>query len=432
MVVSENDLVKTVEALKSGKIGLFEYINQLCDRIDKIEPFVKSLIPEKNKRERLLKDAGFLLEKFPTPHDRPPLFGIPVGIKDIFNVDGFETKCGSLLPSSLFKGNESSVVTRLKSLGALILGKTVTTEFAYFEPGPTCNPHNVKHTPGGSSSGSAASVAAGFSPLTFGTQTIGSITRPASFCGIFGFKPSYGRIPSDGVVPFSKSADHIGFFTRDMEGIILGASLFCSEWKEAEKNPEKHLKIGVPTGDYLNQANSEVREFFENILETLAQKGIEIFRTDVFGTIEELNRTHRAMIASDFYNIHKDWFLHYENLYREHTKNLILEGKNVSSETLQNARAGREILRNKLTDLQKEFAVDLWISPSTITPAPEGLASTGSPLMNLPWTYAGVPTLSVPAGKSASNLPLGLQFAGSYNNEETMLKQISERIISLI
>lgn len=432
MVVFENDLVKTVEALKNNDTDLTTYINQVCDRIDKVEPFVKALIPEKNRRERLLNEAAALLKKYPSVKDRPPLFGTLVGVKDLFNVDGFETKCGSLLPPFLFKDHESSVVTKLRNMGALILGKTVTTEFAYFEPGPTCNPHNIKHTPGGSSSGSAAAIAAGFCTLAFGTQTIGSISRPASFCGVYGFKPSYNRIPTDGVIPFSKSADHIGFFTRDIEGILLGASLFCTDWKEVSIDLTKPLHIGVPTGKYLDQANAEVREFFENALETLAQNGVEITRVNAFEQIEELNKIHNDMIAADFYNVHKEWFVHYENFYRKHTKELILKGKNISSETFQNARAGREALRNKLSSLQKELNIDLWLSPSTLTPAPEGIESTGSPLMNLPWTYAGVPTLSVPAGKAANGLPLGLQFSGSFNDEETMLKIISERIIPVI
>ncbi len=432
MLDSGNTLIKTLSFLKDNSVNLLDYINQLCDRIDKIEPFVKALIPEKNRRERLLSEAEILLKKFPLNSERPPLFGIPVGIKDIFNVDGFETKCGSLLPSSLFKSPESSVVTKLKKMGALILGKTVTTEFAFFEPGPTCNPHNIKHTPGGSSSGSAASVAAGFSPLTFGTQTIGSITRPASFCGVFGFKPSFGRIPTDGIIPFSTSADHVGFFTGDISSVMLGASLFCNNWTPVEVRTDKSIRIGVATGTYLEQVDDEVRLFFEKKLEILEQKGIEISRIDVFGNVEELNKTHRAMIAADFYKVHKDWFQHYENLYREHSKNLIIEGKNIGKEQYQNACAGREVLRNQLEQLQHKNAIDLWLSPSSLTVAPQGLASTGSPLMNLPWTYAGVPTLSVPAGKNPHGLPLGLQFAGIFNQEESMLQLISKKIIPLI
>ncbi len=142
---------------------------------------------------------------------RPPLFGIPIGIKDIFHVNGFSTHAGSRLPPKQLMGEEAKCVSDLKKAGALILGKTVTTEFAYFEPGPTMNPHNPNHTPGGSSSGSAAAVAAGLCPLALGSQTIGSIIRPASFCGVVGYKPSYDRISRDGVIPVSPSLDHIGF-----------------------------------------------------------------------------------------------------------------------------------------------------------------------------------------------------------------------------
>lgn len=432
MALHSNSLITLSEALRNNKLGLADYINTICDKINKTEPFIKSLLPEKERRTRLLTEAAALEQKFPDPLQRPPLFGILIGVKDLFSVEGFETKAGSLLPASLFAGPESTVVTKLKNAGALILGKTVTTEFAFFEPGPTCNPHNIKHTPGGSSSGSAAAVAAGFSPFTLGTQTIGSITRPAAFCGVYGFKPSYGRIPSDGVVPFSQSADHIGFFANDIQSIVLGASLLCSNWINTDSIPEKPLRLGVPTGTYLNQVNEEVRSFFEKKLEWFEQKGIEIIRLDVFETIDELNKTHRAMVAADFYHVHKEWFAHYENLYREHSKNLVLEGKNISIELYQKARTGRELLRNKLEQLQQEYSIDLWLSPSTLTAATEGLASTGSPLMNLPWTYAGVPTLSVPAEKNEMGLPLGLQFAGSFNQEEIMLKIISEKIIPLI
>jgi len=180
-------LSETLTRLREGSLGLKVFLSSICDRIEAVEPYVHSLLPEQNRRERLLSDANDLMRKCPDPHNRPPLFGIPVGVKDIFNVDGFDLSAGSQLPTSLFKGKESSVVTQLKANGALILGKTVSTEFAYFEPGNTRNPYNIYHTPGGSSSGSAAAVACGISPLALGTQTIGSVTRPASYCGVFGF-----------------------------------------------------------------------------------------------------------------------------------------------------------------------------------------------------------------------------------------------------
>ena len=165
-------------SLRSGETDLLSYIHTICDRIDAEEPLIQAFVPEPARRQRLTDAAKELLSRFPDPADRPPLFGQLVGVKDIFRVDGFATQAGSQLPATLFAGAEAAVVTRLKESGALIAGKTVTTEFAYFQPGPTRNPRNPAHTPGGSSSGSAAGVAAGFFPLALGTQTIGSIIRP--------------------------------------------------------------------------------------------------------------------------------------------------------------------------------------------------------------------------------------------------------------
>ncbi|HNX00588.1 MAG TPA: amidase, partial [Candidatus Cloacimonadota bacterium] len=231
--------------LRNGELDLISYINDACDWIDKTEPIIEALLPEQNRRKRLLLEAGLLLKKFPLPSTRPQLFGVLVGIKDLFNIDGFDTQAGSSLPPELFQGIESAVVTELKKQGALILGKTVSTEFAYFQPGPTSNPLNPNHTPGGSSSGSAAAVAAGFCPLAFGTQTIGSIIRPASYCGIAGFKPSFGRLSTSGVFPFSQSADHIGFMTQTLEDLTFASSVIIPGWKTLP-HPEKAPIIGVP------------------------------------------------------------------------------------------------------------------------------------------------------------------------------------------
>ena len=188
-----------VSKLNTGELDLWEYLNDLCDRIDSKEPQIEAIVPGTYDRKRIIKDAEILLEKYPDASARPPLFGIPVGVKDIFRVEGYPTRCGSALPGDLFDGPEADSVTKLKRAGAIMMAKTVTTEFAYNEPGPTRNPHNLKQTPGGSSSGSAAGVAGEFFPLALGSQTVGSVIRPAAFCGIVGFKPSYNRISIEGV-----------------------------------------------------------------------------------------------------------------------------------------------------------------------------------------------------------------------------------------
>jgi len=428
MYTTRSHLAEIAELLRTNRLDAKDYVHAVCQTIEKCEVAVRALIPEPGRKKRILGDLAQLNELFPNPEERPLLFGVPVGIKDIYRIDGFETKAGSELPSQLFKGQEASVVTKLKNAGAIILGKTVTTEFAYFEPGPTRNPHHIKHTPGGSSSGSAAAVACGYAPLALGTQTIGSITRPAAFCGIVGFKPSYDRIDKDGVVPFSVSADHVGLFTQDLEGISMAGSIVCKNW--IRKNDPAAVKpvIGVIEGSYLEQADHEIRGFFSKTCAALIESGYVVKQLNRFENIEQINTDHRKMISHEFFMVHKKWYQEYGHLYRQATKDLIQEGKSVSQDAYTKARAGREVFRNYLKRLQKENNIDLWLSPASTTTAPKGM-NTGSPLMNLPWTYAGVPTLTVPGGKSENNLPIGLQFAGAYNEDEKLLrftKAISE------
>jgi Asp-tRNA(Asn)/Glu-tRNA(Gln) amidotransferase A subunit family amidase len=414
-------LSQSINDLRNGLIDPEEYLNKICDRIDAVDPVIHALLPEPGRRERLIREARELKKKYPVPDGRPSLYGIPLGVKDIFRVDGFPTKAGSNLPETNFQEKESSVVTALKNAGTLILGKTVTTEFAYFEPGPTCNPYLPTHTPGGSSSGSAAAVACGFVPIALGTQTIGSITRPASFCGVFGYKPSIHRIATDGVIPFSGSADHVGFFTQDLSGIEIMAAILCKQWKAIIDLPDRMPVIGVPTGDYLNQANDEVLHFFEEKIKQLEDAGCRIIKIDAFEDIGKINNDHRKMIAAEFAEVHKMWFEKYEDLYRNSTRELIREGERISKESVRDAKLGMQSLRDKIENLKIQHAIDLWLSPSSCTAALPGLTSTGSPLMNLPWTYMGVPTISVPSGTTLSKLPLGLQFAGSFMEDELLL-----------
>src|SRR6266566_7607570 len=221
-------LAATAAALRGGQIDLLAYLDDVCDRIDEFDTLVQAFMPEADQRVRLKTEAIALQARFPDPATRPPLYSIPVGVKDVFPVDDFPTQAGSHLPPEIFVAPEAACVTMLRAAGALILGKTVTTEFAYFEPGPTRNPHHLDHTPGGSSSGSAAAVAAGMCPLALGTQTIGSTIRPAAFCGIVGFKPTFGRIPRAGLILCSDSVDTVGFFTQNNAGIALAASVLCN------------------------------------------------------------------------------------------------------------------------------------------------------------------------------------------------------------
>src|SRR5579859_3700581 len=274
MLLHPAPLIERAEALRSGDLDLLAYINEICDRIEAEEPYIQALLPEDERRARLLVDAQALRARYPDPASRPPLYGIPMGIKDMFFVDGFATRCGSLLPPETFQGPEGDYLTALRRAGAIILGKTVTTEFAYFEPGPTRNPHNPAYSPGGSSSGSAAAVAAGYCPLAIGTQVIGSTIRPAAFCGIVGFKSSHARIPINGWILSSDALEHIGIFTQDVAGATLAASLMCINWRSAEVSQSDTLPVlAVPEGPFLAQASQEGLAAFEKQLALLTQAG---------------------------------------------------------------------------------------------------------------------------------------------------------------
>jgi Asp-tRNA(Asn)/Glu-tRNA(Gln) amidotransferase A subunit family amidase len=416
-------LVETAAALCTGELDLFAYINQLCDLIDAIEPQIQALLPEADRRARLLAEAQTLQGRFPDPASRPPLYGIPVGIKDIFRVEGFPIRAGSQLPAELFIGPESDCVRTLRSAGALILGKTVTTEFAYFEPGPTRNPHNIDYSPGGSSSGSAAAVAAGFCPLAIGTQTIGSTIRPAAFCGIVGFKSSYGRIPMTGGILCSETFDHVGIFTQDVAGMELAASLLCQNWQKVETGMQSALPVlGVPDGPYLAQASTEGLASFEKQLVLLEKAGYTVQRVSAMEDIEAINQRHSRLVFAEMAQVHRDWFEQYEPLYRPRTAAAIREGQEVGAEELSALRASPAKLRAELETLMTQTGIDLWICPSAPGPAPQGITSTGSPLMNLPWTHAGMPAVSLPASSAINGLPLGLQCIGAFRADESLLK----------
>ena len=399
--------------MESGKT-VDETLGELEKAFAEREPQVRAFIPEANRFARLRVEAHELEERFPDPAARPPLYGIPIGIKDIFRVDGFETGGGSRLPPSVLAGSQAASVSRLQEAGALILGKTVSTEFAYFAPGPTRNPHDLKRTPGGSSSGSAAGVAAGLCPLALGTQTIGSICRPASYCGVVGFKPSYGAVSTEGVIPLSQSLDHVGWFTRN-----LALSLQVAEISGLNVSPiEKEVAVvGVPEGPYLDRTGVGLDLFRAACKRLEASAAVDVRYVDAFPDFDEIARRHRLIVAAECAAVHEDWFLRFGELYDSRTAELILEGQAVSAGQLEAALAGREKLRTELADLMHEHGLDAWLSPASQGPAPLGLDSTGDPIMNLPWTHAGVPAVSIPMLRSLEGLPMGLQISADFGND---------------
>jgi Asp-tRNA(Asn)/Glu-tRNA(Gln) amidotransferase A subunit family amidase len=411
------NLQSLVINLRSGKLDLLDYIDQLEARFDARESDVQAFVPEDGRFPRLRRQAQQLLDQYPDPANRPPLFGLPIGVKDIFHVAGFVTRAGSQLPTEILQGEEAESVTILRQAGALILGKTVTTEFAYFAPGPTRNPYNPEHTPGGSSSGSAAAVGAGLCPFALGTQTIGSINRPAAFCGVVGYKPSYGRISAKGVIPLSISLDHIGFFTTDTAGAELMAAHLCQNWQTITPSANKPV-LGIPNGKYLEKAKSEGLANFRTNCERLTAAGFEIKVVNALSDFDAIERQHLVLMAAETARFHAQWFATYESRYHPKTAELIRKGQTHSNEEIKAAQAYKAIVKEQLTALLDEHGLDVWISPSAAGPAPRGLDSTGDPIMNLPWTNAGLPTLTIPTGFNESGLPMGLQLTGRWQADE--------------
>ncbi|HEY4591677.1 MAG TPA: amidase, partial [Thermoanaerobaculia bacterium] len=311
---------------------LLEALEAAEARFAEREPEVRAFLPEEGRFDRLRREARWLFEHWPDPEKRPPLFGMLVGVKDIIHVHGFETRAGSRLPPKVLRGPEASCVAALKKAGALILGKTVTTEFAYFAPGPTRNPWNPEHTPGGSSSGSAAAVAAGLCPVALGTQTIGSIVRPAAFCGVVGFKASRTQIPTDGIIPLSPTLDQPGLFARDAATARRVASLLCDRWRPYP--PERKPRMGVAVGPYLQRVSKEGMIHFRGVCDRLADAGYEILPVPAMEDFEEVVARHYRVVAAEAARVHHRWFTRFEDRYAPRTAELIRKGQEITDDEL--------------------------------------------------------------------------------------------------
>ena len=397
------------EAAKARLLGLFE----------QLEPSIQAFVPEEERDLRLSCEIDRVADEDSVSG---PLVGVPIGVKDIIHVEGFETRAGSSLPAEApqMQGPEAEAVTLLKQAGGFVAGKTVSTEFAYFAPGPTRNPHDPQRTPGGSSSGSAAAVAAGLCPVALGTQTIGSISRPASYCGVVGFKPSLGRISTAGVIPLSLTFDHLGTFATTARDTRTVAALLCKRWSRRES--PSMPRLGVPMGPYLERASQEAFDQFETAIRCLEEHGYTILEIEAFDDLDTIVDNHYTIVAAEAARQHREWYSHYGDRYHDKTRELIERGLKISDEDLVARRSSIERVRHNLLSSMAENDIDLWISPAAPGPAPEGLEATGDPIMNLPWSHAGVPTLTLPAGRGVSGLPIGLQIAGAWWRDEDLLE----------
>jgi Asp-tRNA(Asn)/Glu-tRNA(Gln) amidotransferase A subunit family amidase len=352
-----------------------------------------------------------------------PLAGIPFGAKDIIETRGLATQYGSPIYEGRIGVSDAAIVGELRTRGAILMGKTHTTAFAYRTPAPTRNPHNLQHTPGGSSSGSAAAVAAGMVPLALGTQTQGSVLRPASFCGIAGFKPTYGLVSMDGVLPFAKTLDTLGFFTATAADMLALWSALGYE-RDAGRVPRPFVghraadppPLGMP--DPLPDVELPMATAFQDAVSRLRAAGMTIQPIDLGDMLARLNQASRIVMAYEAARFHEQRYKEYGSRLAD-MANLVQEGLQVESERYDEARAYIGTCQARLSSLYE--ATPVMLVPAATGPAPFSLASTGDPRMNAPWTALGAPAISIPMAQ-INGLPLGLQLTADRGDDARVLR----------
>ena len=336
---------------------------------------------------------------------RGPLHGIPLGIKDIIDVQGWPTQAGSPLRVGHRADEDAHWVAQLRKAGAVFLGKTVTTQFACFDPPATKNPWNLNRTPGGSSSGSAAAVAMRMCMAALGSQTGGSITRPASFCGIAGLKPSFASAWLKGVVPISGRLDHVGPMGRCIADLDL--IMRASGWDSAVMDCTEPPALYVWDSYFHEQCDSQVAGVTNQALDRLGQAGAKIRSLSLPRSFDQMHPMHRRIMAFDTARHHREDYATQPQAYGPNISSLIEEGLALNDADYQEALAHQDTFSSDLRAATE--GVQWVVMPSTVTPAPT-IETTGDPAFNSPWSYCGWETISVPCGLSENGLPCSLQF----------------------
>lgn len=390
--------------LASGRSSVESIARACLDRIEAVEPTVRAwahLDPE------LVLARARELDALP-PAARSALHGIPLGVKDIFDTYDMPTEHGSPIYAGHRPLADAASVAIARSQGALVFGKLVTTEFAAWPPGPTTNPHDVTRTPGGSSSGPAAAVAAGMVPVAFATQTTGSIARPASFCGVVGYKPTHGMLPCVGVKAISETFDTVGVVTQTVEdaAFVIGA---LSGRALALPAALPHPRVGICLTNELGAAAAETVELFDSLPERLTRAGVRPIALppppSFAGLVEAQSRIWTFEIARCL----ADEYRRFPHKIREPLRGMIEEG---AAMPLRAYEESRSLVKECQAELPRVFGeVDVIVTPAAPGEAPD-LATTGDPIFNRAWSALGTPVVCVPAGTGPSGLPLGVQIVG--------------------
>ena len=410
-----------------NELSAHEALARLARREISAEELVRACLARIAAREpdvrawEILDEPGAVAEarRIDGLRDPPPLRGLPVGVKDLIDTADLPTAYGSRIYRGNRPSKDAACVKALRAAGAVILGKTVTTEFAYFSPGPTRNPRDLRRTPGGSSSGSAAAVAEAMVPGALGSQTAGSIIRPASFCGVVGFKPTFGMLPLDGIRPLAPSLDTLGVLTRAVADVPVWIAALSGGGAASFTQLKRSPRIGVSRTELWPKAAADTRDAIESVAQRLAREGADVREVDLGTEFRGLADAQVAIMAAEMAeSLRLERSRHGDQLSSK-LREQLETGEGVTSERLAAAREQADRCRTLFPSALS--GCDALITPSAVGEAPIGVESTGDPIFNRIWTLLHVPCLSLPAAVGASGLPLGVQFVGRGGEDIALL-----------
>jgi Asp-tRNA(Asn)/Glu-tRNA(Gln) amidotransferase A subunit family amidase len=420
---------EALQAIRRGAITATELVQACLDRIRAVEPRVEAwayVDPERALAQARDRDRA-LVEKTLLG----PLHGLPVGIKDIFDTADMPTENGTVLHAGRRPTEDAMVVTLLRAAGAIILGKTVTTELAVYAPGKTRNPHNPEHTPGGSSSGSAAAVAAEMVPLAIGSQTNGSVIRPAAYCGVVGYKPTFGLISRSGALRQSRHLDHVGVFARSIDDVALLAyplmvfderdtgmrvQMPLRFLEEAKQDPPSRPRLAFVESPFWEEADAETRALHADFAGRLGCAD----QVQLPPPFAEAATIHRTIMEADFAVSFAAEYARGKDRLSDTLRTMIERGQRTLAMEYTGALEKVPALVQALEGIFARY--DAILTPATTGEAPAGLTTTGKPIFCTIWTLCGVPAVTLPLLRGPRGLPLGVQLVGRRRDDARLLR----------
>ncbi|WP_284752076.1 amidase [Arthrobacter sp. efr-133-R2A-120] len=417
---SDGSLRELSTALASGAVTPGSAVEQAWQRMQATEPEIRAWVEIDAAGAR---SVARELERSANP--RGPLWGVPVGVKDLINVQGLPTRCGSVLRGGEPAGSDADCVKLLRRAGAVVMGKTVTTEFGYFAPGPTRNPTNPAHTPGGSSSGSAAAVAAGMVPLAIGTQTAGSLTRPASFCGVAGFVAAKGQFSMSGVTGLSPSLDSLGFVARTVTDLHLAwCALIGDELASKDKADGNSVRLLLWNSSGLGEVSADMAAAVEQAVAAISHEGFHCEDWTDHDVVRRLADDHATIMAFEAAR-ERSWELQQLDRLSVPLAELLTTGATTPEADYVAALYRVADARTSVEAALDQF--DAILGPAALGAAPAGIEATGTPVLSRPWQALGLPVITIPGLRDSGGMPLGIQLIGAPGREHRLFS-IAERL----